>query len=231
MEQSTNMEACGNSPPVFMEHRWGQRMRCQARAQLSAGDGISGTCCVRDVSTSGAFIETTLDLPMHTRVILIVQGNESATHGVEIAASVSRVDRDGVGVEWCETPAGSICPVLGCTARCTTSHVMTDGASAETASGLLPTTRAYKTRENCAAFQATAGVPMQIANFAQDEIEETFARIDENGDRRISFSEFARLMLEMDHARSESALHTSFDAIDTDHDGYLSFDEFRAWCR
>ena len=39
---------------------------------------------------------------------------------------------------------------------------------------------------------------MQIANFAQDEIEETFARIDENGDRRISFGEFARLMLEMD---------------------------------
>jgi len=28
---------------------------------------------------------------------------------------------------------------------------------------------------------------MQIANFAQDEIEETFARIDENGDRSISF--------------------------------------------
>ena len=72
---------------------------------------------------------------------------------------------------------------------------------------------------------------MQIANFAQDEIEETFARIDENGDRRISFGEFARLMLEMDHARSESALQASFDAIDTDHDGYLSFDEFRAWCR
>ena len=126
MEQSTNMEARDSPTPVFMEHRWGQRMRCQARTQLSAGAGISGTGCVRDVSTSGAFIETTLDLPMHTRVILFVQGNESATHEVEIAAIVARVDRDGVGVEWCETPAGSICPVLGCAARCATPHVKTD---------------------------------------------------------------------------------------------------------
>ena len=126
MEQSANMEARDSPPPVFMEHRWGQRMHCQARTRLSAGDGISGTGSVRDVSTSGAFIETTLDLPMHTRVTLIVQGNESATHEVEIAASVARVDRDGVGVEWCETPAGSICPVLGCATRCANSHVMTD---------------------------------------------------------------------------------------------------------
>jgi hypothetical protein len=104
-------------------------------------------------------------------------------------------------------------------------------AFAASASGLLPTTRAYKTRENCAAFQATAGVPMQIANLAQDEIEETFARIDENGDHSISFDEFARLMLDMDHARSQSALRASFDAIDTNHDGCVSLDEFRAWCR
>jgi Ca2+-binding EF-hand superfamily protein len=72
---------------------------------------------------------------------------------------------------------------------------------------------------------------MQIANLAQDEIEETFARIDENGDRSISFDEFARLMLDMDHAKSESALRASFDAIDTNHDGCVSLDEFRAWCR
>ena len=60
MEQSTNREAAGKPGPIFMEHRWGQRKRCRARVYLSAGAGISGTGHVRDVSSSGAFIETTL---------------------------------------------------------------------------------------------------------------------------------------------------------------------------
>jgi hypothetical protein len=31
---------------------------------------------------------------------------------------VVRVEPGGIGVEWCETPAGSICAVVGCTTRC-----------------------------------------------------------------------------------------------------------------
>jgi hypothetical protein len=126
MEQSTNREAAGKPGPVFMEHRWGQRKCCRARVYLSAGAGISGTGHVRDVSSSGAFIETTLHLPMHARVMLNVRGNESATHEVEIAGSVARVDNDGIGVEWYETPAGSICAVLGCTTLCAALKVKTD---------------------------------------------------------------------------------------------------------
>jgi len=120
MEQSTNTEAAGKPRPIFMEHRWGQRKRCQARARLS-GAGMSGTGRVRDVSTSGAFIETTMHLPIHARVLLMVRGNESAIREVEIAASVARVSRGGIGIEWCDTPLGSICAVLGCTAPCAAS--------------------------------------------------------------------------------------------------------------
>jgi Ca2+-binding EF-hand superfamily protein len=72
---------------------------------------------------------------------------------------------------------------------------------------------------------------MHIANFAQDEIDESFERLDENGDHSISFEEFARLMHEIDHARPESTLRASFDAIDKDHDGHVSLEEFRVWCR
>jgi Ca2+-binding EF-hand superfamily protein len=72
---------------------------------------------------------------------------------------------------------------------------------------------------------------MHIANFAQAEIDESFERIDENGDRSISFEEYARLMLEIVHDRPESALRASFDAIDKDQDGRVSLEEFRAWCR
>ena len=44
---------------------------------------------------------------------------------------------------------------------------------------------------------------MHIANFAREEIDESFERIDENGDRSISFDEYARLMLEIVPALSE----------------------------
>jgi hypothetical protein len=104
--------------PIFMEHRWGQRTRCRATVRLSAGAGVIGTGRVRDVSTSGAFIETALQLPMHARVLLMVLGNESASREVAITASVARVVRDGIGVEWCETPTGSICALLGCATPC-----------------------------------------------------------------------------------------------------------------
>ena len=126
MEQSTSRLAAGKPAPVFMEHRWGQRKRCRARVYLSAGAEVSGTGRLRDVSSSGAYIETTLHLPMHSRVMLNVRGNESATYEVDIAASVARVDNDGIGVEWYETPAGSICTLLGCTTLCAALKVITD---------------------------------------------------------------------------------------------------------
>jgi Ca2+-binding EF-hand superfamily protein len=72
---------------------------------------------------------------------------------------------------------------------------------------------------------------MQIANFAQDEIEETFARLDKDGDRSIDIEEFMALMLELDRYTSPTEMRARFDAIDQDRDGRVTFDEFRAWCR
>jgi hypothetical protein len=102
-----------------MEHRWGQRMPCRALVRVSERDGIGGSGRVRDVSSSGAFIETSSRFAVNARLALVVLGNESATHPVEIAAIVVRVGRDGIGVEWCDTPAGAICSVLGCIKSCT----------------------------------------------------------------------------------------------------------------
>jgi hypothetical protein len=103
---------------AFMEHRWGKRMPCQARVRICASAGISGTGCVRDISSSGAFIETTLALTECTPLTLFIRGNESAVRDVEVAAIVVRIDPDGVGVEWCETPVGSVCAMAGCVTRC-----------------------------------------------------------------------------------------------------------------
>ena len=103
---------------VDLEHRWGERARCRARVRLSTGTGISGAGRVRDISSSGAFIETSADVPMNSKLDLVILGNESAVKAVEMTATVVRVDRDGIGVEWTMTPACSICSVLGCTTRC-----------------------------------------------------------------------------------------------------------------
>ena len=67
------------------------------------------------------------------------------------------------------------------------------------------------------------------ANFVKDEVEEMFDRIDSDGDRCISFEEFAGLMLDLDHAKLDQELRASFDFIDKDHDGRVSFDEFYQW--
>lgn len=75
------------------------------------------------------------------------------------------------------------------------------------------------------------GLTMQATDHVLNEIQEMFDRIDEDGDRSISFEEFTSLMLKLDNSKSRSALRIGFDAIDSDHDGHVSFDEFRAWCR
>ena len=102
-----------------MEHRWGRRVPCRARVRLSVLGGIVGTGRLRDVSMSGAFLETALQLPLFTRVTLAVPREDpTAGREVDVIASVVRISNDGLGLEWCDTAAGSICAVLGCTTRC-----------------------------------------------------------------------------------------------------------------
>jgi Ca2+-binding EF-hand superfamily protein len=72
---------------------------------------------------------------------------------------------------------------------------------------------------------------MEAVIFAKTEIDESFDRIDVNGDRSISFGEFATLMLAIDHTKPDSSLRASFASIDKDQDGSVSLAEFRAWCR
>ena len=102
----------------FMEHRWGQRMTCHASVWISGAWGIEGEGRVRDISSSGAFVETATAIPVHARIALAVTGNGSARIPVNLTAIVVRVESAGVGVEWCHTPSLAICTVVGCTARC-----------------------------------------------------------------------------------------------------------------
>ena len=102
--------------PVFMEHRFGQRLRCGTAVQLSAGAGLAGPGRLVNVSLSGAYLETPLDLPLFATVEISKAVDRDGA--VNRLASVVRKDRGGVGVEWCETPTRSICEIFGCTKHC-----------------------------------------------------------------------------------------------------------------
>ena len=102
---------------LTMEHRWGQRDACRLRVRLS-GAGIRAAGRLRNVSMSGAFIETVSRLPLFAHIELNVLPTSSEGCEITVMASVVRSDSDGIGVEWCEMPAGSICAMLGCTTRC-----------------------------------------------------------------------------------------------------------------
>jgi Ca2+-binding EF-hand superfamily protein len=70
---------------------------------------------------------------------------------------------------------------------------------------------------------------MPFIDYMQDELEETFDLIDTDGDRNIAIGEFRSLMLELDERRTDGAILASFATIDVNHDGRISFEEFRAW--
>jgi hypothetical protein len=104
--------------PNYMEHRWGPRRPCRARVCLSSGGGIVGPGRLRDVSMSGAFIETAVRLPLFAQLSIAVLRDDGATHQLEFPAVVVRHEENGVGIEWCDPNPGSICRALNCGIDC-----------------------------------------------------------------------------------------------------------------
>ena len=83
------------------ERRWGPRIEVDFPVRLEFSRGRSAPGRMRNASISGALIETALDLPLHTNLLVILtipDGNARSLRG--LSACVVRVDVDGVGVEW-----------------------------------------------------------------------------------------------------------------------------------
>lgn len=107
-------EVSAESKHHGMEHRWGLRILCGAVVRISAGEGVTVCGRMRDVSTSGAFVETPLALPLFSPVEISLP-SDGGDSGSEVLAWVVRRDAAGVGIEWVETASGSICALLCCT--------------------------------------------------------------------------------------------------------------------
>lgn len=117
MERPINDKPASEDTEVHVE-RCGDRLRCKARVRLSTASGITGSGRIREISSNGAFIETTTVLTADIEVELAVLGNESAMQVVNMKARVARIAPDGLAVEWCRTPACLICAVIGCSVPC-----------------------------------------------------------------------------------------------------------------
>jgi PilZ domain-containing protein len=99
-----------------MDHRFGRRYSCGTRVTISAGEGIAASGRMLNVSLSGAFVQTALDLPLFS--VVAIKKNCEGANGVELHAMVVRKDTGGVGVEWCESLDCSICRTFGCAQPC-----------------------------------------------------------------------------------------------------------------
>jgi len=98
-----------------VEHRWGRRLDTSVDVSLFGHPCVVGRGRIRNVSMTGAFVQTSLALPplaqldieLHSRLPL---GCET----YRIAASVVRTSSDGLGIEWREpVPAGIVSLTLG----------------------------------------------------------------------------------------------------------------------
>lgn len=62
-----------------------------------------------------------------------------------------------------------------------------------------------------------------------EELQETFAYFDEDGNGRIDRGEFKRLMEALGADMPDDEVEVGFDFIDSDDDGAIEFDEFAVW--
>jgi len=117
---STNIVRSGvNVGRGSMEHRWGERIPCSRYVWISLGAGTGGTGRFRNVSASGAFVETSIRAPLLSPVVLTgLRDGPTGRSETEMRGSVIRAEPDGLAIEWSDSPEGSICALLGCGTRC-----------------------------------------------------------------------------------------------------------------
>ncbi len=82
-------------------HRWGRRICLEVPVRLELGGRPMGHGLLRNVSISGALIETALELPVFTNLVVVLPtSREAATSSASLAACVVRRQVATFAVEW-----------------------------------------------------------------------------------------------------------------------------------
>jgi hypothetical protein len=94
-------------PESVVEHRWGDRWSVDIEVEVSIFGQPPSRGRLRDVSSSGGFIHTVLQVPELCSVRLdFVSGR--AAQRCALAGQVVRRTQDGIGVEWFEFATASL---------------------------------------------------------------------------------------------------------------------------
>ena len=96
-----------------MEHRWGERFPVDIAVRLAPRPYTLSAARLTDLSVSGGWIRTSLDLRRLARVQVALVLPQRFTHATPIVnAFVVRRSREGIGVEWCEFAPRAVIEVL-----------------------------------------------------------------------------------------------------------------------
>lgn len=86
-----------------MEHRWGIRHLLDVSVRLEGPLETLAFARLRNVSSSGAYLETRTAPALDSRVLLELRCGLGRDGGrCRVAAYIVRRDERGIGVEWCE---------------------------------------------------------------------------------------------------------------------------------
>jgi hypothetical protein len=95
------------------EHRWGERVALPFVVTLDAG-GTKQPGLMRNLSVSGAFIDTAVRLPVFTNLIVSIQTpGEPLGASPDLAACVVRNEPAGLAVEWRDMACETLVALLG----------------------------------------------------------------------------------------------------------------------
>jgi PilZ domain len=86
------------------ESRWGDRVRVNIPVRMSVNALTSADGCMKNLSLSGALVKADVDLGLNAliKVSIAMPSPSSLQPAATITAYISRKDKEGVGVEWCE---------------------------------------------------------------------------------------------------------------------------------
>ena len=96
-----------------MEHRWGQRVTLEIPVTLAVAGRTLGRGVVRNASISGALIETALELPVFSNLVVSLPSHgESAPRTADLHACLVRRAPAGFAVEWRDMACPAIVALL-----------------------------------------------------------------------------------------------------------------------
>jgi len=83
-------------------HRWGQRIAVHIPVQVAACALPAFHGHLKNLSWSGALIETDHELPLHAHIAISVKLPKMGHRATTVMARVARQSKNAIGVEWCE---------------------------------------------------------------------------------------------------------------------------------